>query len=423
MSSPTTAVPQIQWTTEGVVLPTDADILTGVTADWNNAFGVTLNPQLSSPQGQLQSSETAIISDKNSDIAYIANQVDPQFAEGRFQDAIGRIYFMTRLSAAPTVLSAVLGGQIGAYIPQGTLAVDGAQNVYQLGGGVTIGPNGTVTGAFYNLAYGPISYSGTGSLQIYQVTPGLDTLTGVTQLVLGRDVESSQEFELRRQNTVASNSQGTLDAIYSAVFSVSGVLNVFVLDNPTGGTVNYGSTNYPLAPHSLYVAVIGGSAAAVASAIWTPKNDGASYSAWPNPPGGPTVPGLGTVVTEVVYDTRYGAPQPAYNVSWITPSAAPVYFALTFNDPSGSLSGYLTAIKAAIVAQFNGNSGSSPEGIASLIAASSYYAAVLGAILGSGMTLVSMFVGLSSSPTGYEAQVGIDQVASISDANITAVAL
>ena len=423
MSSPTTNVPPIQWTPEGVVLPTDADILTGVTADWNTAFGGTLNPQLSSPQGQLESSETAIIADKNSGIAYITNQVDPQFSEGRFQDAIGRIYFMTRLSAASTVLSVTLGGQIGAYIPQGTLAVDGAQNVYQLGSPVTIGPSGTVTGAFYDLATGPISYSGTGSLQIYQVTPGLDTLTGVTQLALGRNVESSQAFELRRQNSVASNSQGTLDAIYSAVYNVNGVLDVFVLDNPSGATVNYGSTNYPRAPHSLYVAVVGGSAASIANAIWTPKNDGSSYSAWPDPPGGSTVPGLGTVVTQVVYDTRYSVPQPAYNVSWITPASAPVYFALTFNDPNGALSSYLSAIKAAIVAQFNGTSGSNPESIASLVAASSYYAAVLSATLGSGMTLVSMFVGLTSSPTGYEAQMGIDQVASISDANITAGAI
>lgn len=420
MGSPTTNVPPIQWTPEGVVLPTDADILTGVTADWNSAFGGNLNPQLSSPQGQIESSETAIVSDKNSDIAYIANQVDPQFAQGRFQDAIGRIYFMTRLSAAPTVLSVTLGGTIGALIPQGILAVDSAQNIYQLAAPVTIGSGGTVTGAFSNLATGPIPYSGGGSLQIYQVTPGLDTLTGVTQLALGRNVESSQAFELRRQNSVAANSQGTLDAIFSAVYKVTGVLNVFVIDNPSGVTVNYGATNYPLAPHSLYVAVLGGSAAAVANAIWTPKNDGASYSAWPNPPSGPTVPGDGTVVTQVVYDTRYSSPQPAYNVSWITPASAPVYFALTFNDPNSALSSFLSAIKTAIINQFEGASGTAPEGIASLIAASNYYAAVLGAIVGSGMTLVSMFVGLSPSPTGYETQIGIDQVATISASNITA---
>ncbi len=420
MGSPTTNVPTIQWTPEGIVLPTDADILTGVTADWNTAFGGNLNPQLSSPQGQLESSETAIVSDKNSNIAYITNQVDPQFAEGRFQDAIGRIYFMTRLSAAPTVLSVTLGGTIGALIPQGILAVDGAQNVYQLAAPVTIGSGGTVIGAFSNLATGPISYSGSGSLQIYQVTPGLDTLTGVTQLALGRDVESPQAFELRRQNIVAANSQGTLDAIYAAVYQVSGVLDVFVIDNKSGATVDYGATNYPLAPHSLYVAVVGGSAASVAKAIWLPENTGPSYSAWPNPPSGPTVPGNGTVVTETVYDTRYSSPQPAYKVSWITPASVPVYFALTFNDPNSALSSFLAAIQGAIIAQFNGESGTIPETIASLIAASDYYAAVLGAIVGSGMTLVSMFIGLAASPTGYEAQVGIDQIPTITAGNITA---
>ena len=84
-----TAVPPVQFTLEGVVLPTDAAILAGVQSDINTAFGGGVNPGLSTPQGQLASSETAVIAEKNSEIAYIANQVDPQYAQGRFQDAIG----------------------------------------------------------------------------------------------------------------------------------------------------------------------------------------------------------------------------------------------------------------------------------------------------------------------------------------------
>ena len=83
-----TSVPNITWTPEGVVLPTDAEILAGRQSDIDSAFGGAVNPSLSTPQGQIASSDTAIISDKNSAIAYIANQVDPLYAEGRFQDAI-----------------------------------------------------------------------------------------------------------------------------------------------------------------------------------------------------------------------------------------------------------------------------------------------------------------------------------------------
>ena len=78
-------------------------------------------------------------------------------------------------------------------------------------------------------------------------------------------------------------------------------------------------------------------------------------------------------------------------------------------------------IQNAIIAQFNGQNGNTPAGIASLILASSYYAAVLNAV--PGVTLISIFVGLSSSPSGYECQMGIDQVPTLSSGDITVTAV
>ena len=100
---------------------------------------------------------------------------------------------------------------------------------------------------------------------------------------------------------MAANSHGTTDAIFAAVYAVPGVLNAYVIDNPSGNTVDYGSTNYPLAPHSIYVAVIGGEAAAIAQAIWQFKDAGCSYN---------TADGEGSVETVTVYDTRYWQPPP-----------------------------------------------------------------------------------------------------------------
>ena len=309
-----TSVPPIQWLTTGVVLPTDAAILAGEQADIDTAFGGGVNPSLSTPQGQIASSNAAIIADKNSAIAYVANQVDPQYAEGRFQDAIGRIYFMTRNPASSTVVIATIGGLPGTYIPAGVLALDTSQNVYQLLGAVTIGLSGTIPAEFANVATGPIPCSAESLTQLYQTVPGWDTVTNAGAGIIGSDVESSQAFELRRQNSVALNSHGTTDAIFANVYAVAGVLDCYVIDNPSGNTVDYGSTNYPLAPHSIYVAVVGGSASAIAQAIWNAKDGGCNYN-------GNT--------TETVYDTRYAAPQPAYPVTFNIPTGTPVYFAVT----------------------------------------------------------------------------------------------
>ena len=407
-----TAIPPIVWTPEGVVLPTDAEILTGAQADIDSALGGGVNPALNTPQGQIATSETAIVAQKNSEIAYVANQVDPQYAQGRFQDAIGQIYFMTRKPATATVVICTIGGLPGTYIPAGVLALDTSGNVYQLLGAVTIGSGGTIPAEFSNLATGPIPCAGSTLTQIYQTVSGWDTVTNADAGILGSNVESSQAFELRRQASVAANSHGTTDAIFSAVYAVSGVLNCYVIDNPSGNTVDYGSTNYPLAPHSIFVAVVGGEAAAIAQAIWQYKDAGCSYN---------IAAGDGSVETVTVYDTRYAVPQPAYAVSFLVPGATAVYFAVNVSASPAPPSGYATMIQNAIIAQFNGQNGNTPAGIASLILASSYYAAVLNAV--PGVTLISIFVGLSSSPSGYECQMGIDQVPTLSSGDITVTAV
>jgi hypothetical protein len=72
------AVPKIQFTAAGLVIPAETDVLAGVQADMNAAFGGGLNPALETPQGQLASSQAAVIADKNNEIATVVNQVDPQ---------------------------------------------------------------------------------------------------------------------------------------------------------------------------------------------------------------------------------------------------------------------------------------------------------------------------------------------------------
>ena len=416
-----TSIPAIQWTPEGVVLPTDAAILSGAQQDINNAFGGGVNPGLSTPQGQLASSESAIVADKNSDIAYIANQVDPLYAEGRFQDAIGRIYLMNRKGASSTVVICTIGGLPGTYIPAGSLALDTSAQVYQLLSPITIGSSGTIEAELSNVATGPIPCATGTLIQIYRSVPGWDSITNAGAGILGSDVESSQAFELRRQNSVALNSHGTTDAILANVYSVSGVLDCVVIDNPSGGTLNYGETSYPLASHSVYIAVVGGSASAIAQAIWTAKDGGCSYSAWPNYPNGSTVPGQGSVETEVVYDTRMSMPYPAYGISFIVPNPTPIYFSVSVQNTASLPANYATLIQNAIIAQFNGENNNVAAGIASSIVALNYVGAIFAAI--PYVNLISILVGATSPGAAYDVLMGIDQQPTLNASDITVTAI
>ena len=171
------SVPQIRFTPQGPIIPTNGDILAGVQIDINYAFGGGVNPALTTPQGQLASSTAAIISDKDSEIAYIVNQVDPQYATGRFQDAIGRLTvgMAPRFQAAGTAVACILTGP-GGVVPAGTLAQDTAGNTYALLGAVTIPGSGSVMSSWQNVAAGPIPCPAGSLTQVYQAVSGWDTI-------------------------------------------------------------------------------------------------------------------------------------------------------------------------------------------------------------------------------------------------------
>lgn len=398
------AVPPIEFESTGVVLPTDAAILSGVQTDYDTAFGGGLNPALSTPQGQLASSTTAIISEKNSEIAYMVNQVDPQYSSGRWQDGIGRIYFMTRLPATSTAVQCTLGGLPGTVIPVGTFAKDTNSNTYALLGTVTIGAGSTITSSWQNIAFGPIACPAGTLTQVFQQISGWDTITNPADGVPGADVETPAEFEQRRQNSVAINARGSVQAIQASVFDVADVLDVYVIDNPSGNTVLKGSTNYSLAPHSLYVAAVGGTDAAIANAIWLKKDVGCSYN--------------GNTSVEVDDTLNYEPPYPSYQVTFNRPTSTPVLFAVSIVNSTTNPSNIVALIQAAVVAHFNGTdgSGAAPQRTGAAVTGSSYYGSVIG--VAPNVTVLSVLVGIST-PTLPQVIMGIDQSPVIDAGDVT----
>ena len=97
------------------------DVRSDVAASWRAAFAnstdVPLNTDPESPAGQLVDSQTAAIAEKDTELLYLCNQFDPAKNEGVFQDAIARIYFLTRKGAVPSSAVIKVTGLPGTVIP------------------------------------------------------------------------------------------------------------------------------------------------------------------------------------------------------------------------------------------------------------------------------------------------------------------
>jgi len=396
-----TNVPSITWVNGAPVLPAETDILAGVQADMNAAFGGGLNAGLTTPQGQLAQTETAIIGEKNNEIAYIANQVNPAFASGIWQDAIGYIYFMNRIQAAGTVVNATCTGAVGTVIPLGSIAQDTNGYLYSSTAAATIPAGGSVTVQFQNQTTGAIACNVGALNKIYTAVAGWDTVTNPAAGSLGNAVESRAAFELRRQNSVAINAVNSLDSIRAAVLAVPNVLQAYVVDNSTNTTVSYGATSYSLAPHSICVSVAGGTSSAVAQAIWNKKPPGCGYNG-------------NTTVT--VYDTTYPTPYPSYTVTYLTPTSTPAYFKIQVQNNPLLPSNIVTLVQNAVIASFNGQDGGTAVGINSTTYSGRYYANINA--ISPNVNVIEVYVGLSASPTTLSASFGIDQLPTLSASNI-----
>lgn len=365
----TTNVPSPTLGPTGFIQPTQSAILAGIIADIQAAFGGNLNldpnntATLTTPQGQLAQSFASIVGNTDELFGYYTTQTDPAYATGRMQDAIGRIYFMERLPSEPTVLQVVCSGLNGVTIPVGATVVDGSNNIYAATGSGQIS-NGQVVIQFAANVAGPTPVPN--SILIYQAITGWDGVA-IQSGVVGQNVETRQQFELRRQQSVASNSLGTLPAILGAVLQVPGVLDAYVTENATNGTLTVQGT--ALVPHSVYVAVYGGSAAAIAQAIWTKKPPGANYNG-------------NTTVTVQDTNSGYSAPLPSYQVSFEIPPPLQVAFLVNLVANAQVPSNALQLIQQAILSAFAGGDGGPRARIGSTILASRFYGPVTA--LGSG---------------------------------------
>ena len=394
-----TNVPIVVFGATGVVLPAEADVLTGVQSDINQAFGGGVNPDLNTPQGQLSQSLTAIIGDKNNQIAEVANQVNPDYADGRWQDAIGRIYFIDRNPAEATAINVTCVGLSGTVIPVGAKVSDANGNIYACTAAGTIPTGGSISLQFACAVYGPTAVPAT--VSIYQTVVGWDTAT-ITVGTVGSNVESRADFEYRRRNSVALNGKGSLPSIYANVFAVSGVLDVYVAENTTNAPITVGSSNYSLAPHSIYVAAVGGTAANIAQAIWLKKDVGADYN------GNTSV---------VVTDTSgYNIPYPTYTVKYQVPASLPILFAVQIANNSALPSNIVALVQNAIISAFSGGDGGPRARIGSTIFASRFYSPV--AAIGMNVSILSILIGTSSA-TLASLTVGIDQSPTVTAANIS----
>ncbi len=400
----TTAVPAVTITATGLAIPDELDILNGRLSDLDTAMGGGMSTSLTTPQGQIAMSDTAIIAAKNDELAELTNLINPDYSSGRYQDGIARIYFIDRIAATGTIVTATCTGLVGTVIPANSVAVDDSGYIYYSLAAATIPATGSIDVVFQNQTTGPIACP-IGSLNsIYKAVTGWSSVYNATAGVVGNDVEGRANFEYRRKQSVAKNAVNTLGAIYAAVLAVDGVTDAYVTDNKTGSAVNKGITNYSVLAHSIYVAAYGGLVADIGNAIYRSA-----------PPG---VDMNGTT-TVVIQDTEnYVFPYPEYTIKFVTPTAVSVHFKVQLQENDLLPSDITSQVQQAIINSFNGEDGGTRARIGSRIFAGRYYSGIQN-IDQDNVNILDVTISKDGATYSSSVEFGIDQIPTIDATNIS----
>ena len=339
-----TNVPLPTFGPNGFTSPTEGQILAGVLADFQTAFGSAMNVSLASPQGQLAQSLTALIGALYDYYCDYAAQADPAFAQGRMQDAIGRIYFLIRGASSPTTVTATCAGATGTVLPAGTLAVATDGTIYASTVAATILSGGSVSIPFAAITNGPIACPAGTLNSVYRAVSGWDSITNPADGVPGQDVESPNAFEARREATVSANSIGMAASARGWLLGntatgapvVPGIVDAYVTENSTTSPVTVNGQT--IAANSLFVCVQGGADADVAAAIFAKK-----------PPGCATTGSTSVTVTDT--NAGYASP-PSYTIKFQRAAGLSCAFAVQIQNKPDVPSNYQALIQTAIATAF-----------------------------------------------------------------------
>lgn len=191
----------------------------------------------------IATSSSLSIMDLENQVAFLIKQLNPNTAEGEWQDKLYSLIGLKRRQATYTVVSRTVEGTPNTEVPVGALMFENASTKDQFKNNdvIQIGENGLGIGSFTAEESGAIDLPEDSSLNI--ITP-LENVTGVyfttgNLVLLGEDYENDADFRERWQLTSSQASANTTDGLYKALLDlVETKSDLKIFENRTGEEVN-----------------------------------------------------------------------------------------------------------------------------------------------------------------------------------------
>lgn len=254
----------------GITIQSFEEIYAELVAGYQAIYGVDINLNQESPDGQRVAIEAKSRADMQAFGLWIANNFDPDFARGIFQAKIAKLSGVFPRPATRSFWDLSVVTTRILTLPTGYQISDDLGQLWELPAPVIL-PIGTTAITFQATDFGSVTGLVGAVFTPVTVVLGVTGFTAAADAEPGKDEETDEEFVQKRNRSLENPAFSTTNSLTARLLNTAGVTDAYVYDNDT----DVYNALWDLDAHSIWAVVEGGTIDDIMQALLFQKTGGA----------------------------------------------------------------------------------------------------------------------------------------------------
>lgn len=259
----------LRFSNNGLEVDSFREIFETLSDDYKEIYGQDIDLDQDSPDGQRVAIEAQARTDIEAALQWLYSQMDPDFNTGDMQQIIAKLHGLYMRPGSRSQRDLVVNTDRPVLLYSGYKIRDQANQVWFVRQNVTV-PAGTTTVTFFAQNFGKVTGLVTDTFT--QLTPeqGVLGFSSDSDVVVGRDEETPEEFRQRRNRSLENPATGSTGAIFAKVANLAGVTDLNIDENDTKADDEV--TGIPA--NSIWLVVEGGAVSEIVEVMVKQKGGG-----------------------------------------------------------------------------------------------------------------------------------------------------
>lgn len=258
----------------GITIQSFEEIYAELVAGYQAIYGVDINLNQESPDGQRVAIEAKSRADMQAFGLWIANNFDPDFARGIFQAKIAKLSGIFPRPATRSFWDLSITTTRILTLPTGYQISDDLGQLWELPAPVIL-PIGVSAITFQATDFGSVTGLAGAAFTPVTVVLGVTGFTASVDAEPGKDEETDEEFVQKRNLSLENPAFSTTNSLTARLLNTAGVTDAYVYDNDTDDDGPPLHPDWALEAHSIWVVVEGGTIDDIMTAMLYQKTGGA----------------------------------------------------------------------------------------------------------------------------------------------------